>query len=431
MSRQLFRHLITMANRTNVSPLHLIQRAMHHQQSFPSISKPAPDFKGQAVINGDFKDIQLTDYKGKYLVLFFYPLDFTFVCPTELIAFNEKLDEFRQLDTQVIGCSTDSVYSHLGNLCRQMCWWITCCSSPLSSLDQYSEKTRWLRWSQLSVVERFFQRDYSTIRYFPWRERWCRSARIVYHRSRTEFEADYDQWSSCWSIRWRGSSSGQSFSICWKAWWGVSRQLEWTEQSEYDQTRSYAVERIFSATEIIWRFRHTSIFAIWYPSFDWGLFLDHSVERCVCGSEKVNNASLRSLWFQCNGHWWAELSQRCSTQGKIGSRDVCGWERNDRIDTQYGGRCQLVQSRTEGNRRLCSKDLHRYRSSSVRRHLYGLFSMTNIRCCAFRWFYGSISRVEAEKILLEKDAPRIQQPDGAFLVRMCESSPGDFSLSVK
>jgi len=57
--------------------------------------------------------------------------------------------------------------------------------------------------------------------------------------------------------------------------------------------------------------------------------------------------------------------------------------------------------------------------------------MTKIRGCAFRWFCGSISRVEAEKILLERDAPRIQQPDGAFLVRMCESSPGDFSLSVK
>lgn len=167
MSRQLFRHLITMANRTHASPLHSIQRAMHHQQSFPSISKPAPDFKGQAVINGDFKDIQLKDYKGKYLVLFFYPLDFTFVCPTELIAFNEKLDEFRQLDTQVVGCSTDSVYSHLGNLCRLVRRRITCCSSSSSSLDQYSEETRWLRWSQLSVVERLFQRDYPTLRYFP------------------------------------------------------------------------------------------------------------------------------------------------------------------------------------------------------------------------------------------------------------------------
>jgi alkyl hydroperoxide reductase subunit AhpC len=63
-----------------------------------------------------FQDIQLTDYEGKYLVLFFYPLDFTFVCPTQLIAFNERLNEFRQLDVQVIGCSTDSVYSHSGYL---------------------------------------------------------------------------------------------------------------------------------------------------------------------------------------------------------------------------------------------------------------------------------------------------------------------------
>ncbi|KOX80160.1 Peroxiredoxin-2 [Melipona quadrifasciata] len=50
------------------------------------IQKPAPEFSGTAVVDGDFKEIKLSDYKGKYVVLFFYPLDFTFVCPTELIA---------------------------------------------------------------------------------------------------------------------------------------------------------------------------------------------------------------------------------------------------------------------------------------------------------------------------------------------------------
>ncbi|XP_065332011.1 peroxiredoxin-like [Cloeon dipterum] len=79
----------------------------------PVIQKPAPDFKGVAVVNGDFKDIKLSDFKGKYLVLFFYPLDFTFVCPTEIIAFSERIKEFQALNTKVVGVSTDSHFSHL------------------------------------------------------------------------------------------------------------------------------------------------------------------------------------------------------------------------------------------------------------------------------------------------------------------------------
>ncbi|XP_058793753.1 peroxiredoxin-2-like [Phymastichus coffea] len=77
------------------------------------ISKPAPNFFGTAVVKGDFKDIKLSDYKGKYVVLFFYPLDFTFVCPTELLAFSEKVKDFEALNTQVIGVSIDSHFSHL------------------------------------------------------------------------------------------------------------------------------------------------------------------------------------------------------------------------------------------------------------------------------------------------------------------------------
>jgi len=113
MYRQLFRHFTSLTVKTTINPLQYISRRTHHCKPFPVISKAAPEFKGQAVINGHFKNIQLSDYKGKYVVLFFYPLDFTFVCPTELVAFDEKLEEFRQLDTEVIGCSTDSVYSHL------------------------------------------------------------------------------------------------------------------------------------------------------------------------------------------------------------------------------------------------------------------------------------------------------------------------------
>ncbi|KAF7267863.1 hypothetical protein GWI33_018945 [Rhynchophorus ferrugineus] len=80
----------------------------------PRVQQPAPDFCGTAVVNGDFKTIQLSDYKGKYVVLVFYPLDFTFVCPTELIALDERIADFKALNTEVIGCSIDSHFTHLG-----------------------------------------------------------------------------------------------------------------------------------------------------------------------------------------------------------------------------------------------------------------------------------------------------------------------------
>lgn len=77
------------------------------------IGKKAPDFSAKAVIKGEIIDnFKLSDHQGKYVVLFFYPLDFTFVCPTELHAFQEKLGEFEQRNTQVIAVSTDSHFSH-------------------------------------------------------------------------------------------------------------------------------------------------------------------------------------------------------------------------------------------------------------------------------------------------------------------------------
>ncbi|XP_054714944.1 peroxiredoxin 1-like isoform X2 [Uloborus diversus] len=79
----------------------------------PELTKPAPNFEGTAVVNGQFKTIKLSDYKSKYLVLFFYPLDFTFVCPTEIIAFSDRAQEFRDINCEVVGCSTDSHFSHL------------------------------------------------------------------------------------------------------------------------------------------------------------------------------------------------------------------------------------------------------------------------------------------------------------------------------
>lgn len=77
------------------------------------IGKPAPEFKGTAVVNGEFKEISLADYKGKYLVIFFYPLDFTFVCPTEIISFSDRAEEFRTLGCELVAVSTDSEFSHL------------------------------------------------------------------------------------------------------------------------------------------------------------------------------------------------------------------------------------------------------------------------------------------------------------------------------
>ncbi|KAK0188320.1 thioredoxin-like protein [Armillaria mellea] len=76
------------------------------------IQRPAPAFKAAAVVDGLFEDVSLTDYLGQWVVLFFYPMDFTFVCPTEILAFNDALAEFSALDTKVLGVSTDSQHSH-------------------------------------------------------------------------------------------------------------------------------------------------------------------------------------------------------------------------------------------------------------------------------------------------------------------------------
>ena len=78
------------------------------------VTKAAPDFTAQAVMpDNTFKDISMSDYKGKYVVLFFYPLDFTFVCPSEIIAFDHRLNDFKAKGVEVIGCSVDSHFSHL------------------------------------------------------------------------------------------------------------------------------------------------------------------------------------------------------------------------------------------------------------------------------------------------------------------------------
>ncbi|ORX58730.1 peroxiredoxin-2 [Hesseltinella vesiculosa] len=78
-----------------------------------SVQQPAPQWTGPAVVDGEFKQISLSDYRGKYVVFFWYPMDFTFVCPTEIIAFSDRIKEFQDIDTVVIGASCDSEFSHL------------------------------------------------------------------------------------------------------------------------------------------------------------------------------------------------------------------------------------------------------------------------------------------------------------------------------
>lgn len=78
------------------------------------VQKPAPDFKAEAIFaNGETKTVSISEFKGnKYVVLFFYPLDFTFVCPTEILAFSHRIEEFEKRGVQVLGVSVDSVHTH-------------------------------------------------------------------------------------------------------------------------------------------------------------------------------------------------------------------------------------------------------------------------------------------------------------------------------
>jgi peroxiredoxin (alkyl hydroperoxide reductase subunit C) len=78
------------------------------------VTKEAPDFTAQAVMpDNTFSELKLSSYRGKYVVLFFYPLDFTFVCPSEIIAFDKALDKFKEKNAEVIGVSVDSHFTHL------------------------------------------------------------------------------------------------------------------------------------------------------------------------------------------------------------------------------------------------------------------------------------------------------------------------------
>jgi alkyl hydroperoxide reductase subunit AhpC len=85
----------------------------HTMTSQSLVQKKAPAFKAEALIGEEFKTISSTDFKGKWLCLFFYPLDFTFVCPTEITAFDAAYKSFKEVGCEVVGSSVDSKFSHL------------------------------------------------------------------------------------------------------------------------------------------------------------------------------------------------------------------------------------------------------------------------------------------------------------------------------
>jgi len=86
---------------------------MNINNNLITVGNKAPDFSAKAVFEQEFINIKLSDYLGQYVILLFYPLDFTFVCPTELTAFSDSYNEFKDLNTEILGISVDSEYCHL------------------------------------------------------------------------------------------------------------------------------------------------------------------------------------------------------------------------------------------------------------------------------------------------------------------------------
>jgi peroxiredoxin (alkyl hydroperoxide reductase subunit C) len=112
------------------------------------VGKSAPAFKAEAVAGSSFTEIELSQFKGdKYVVLFFYPLDFTFVCPTELHAFQERLADFESRNVQVLGCSIDSKFSHFA--------WLT--------TPRNKGGIEGVKYPILSDIQRTIARDYDVL----------------------------------------------------------------------------------------------------------------------------------------------------------------------------------------------------------------------------------------------------------------------------
>ncbi|EFH47469.1 hypothetical protein ARALYDRAFT_908552 [Arabidopsis lyrata subsp. lyrata] len=107
-----FSRLVPLTSRLSASRRSFVVKAQ--ADDLPLVGNKAPDFEAEAVFDQEFIKVKLSEYIGKkYVILFFYPLDFTFVCPTEITAFSDRYEEFEKLNTEVLGVSVDSVFSHL------------------------------------------------------------------------------------------------------------------------------------------------------------------------------------------------------------------------------------------------------------------------------------------------------------------------------
>lgn len=95
------------------SSTQLLRPQQLSQPTMRLVGNPAPDFEAEAVFDQEFMNVKLSDYRGKYVILFFYPLDFTFVCPTEITSFSDNYKEFADLGAEVLGISVDSKFAHL------------------------------------------------------------------------------------------------------------------------------------------------------------------------------------------------------------------------------------------------------------------------------------------------------------------------------
>jgi peroxiredoxin (alkyl hydroperoxide reductase subunit C) len=102
--------LLAKAARAGRSTARTVCRA---QLGLPLVGNEAPDFIAEAVFDQEFQTVSLSQYRGKYVILFFYPLDFTFVCPTEITAFSDRHGEFEKINAEILGVSVDSQFSHL------------------------------------------------------------------------------------------------------------------------------------------------------------------------------------------------------------------------------------------------------------------------------------------------------------------------------
>ena len=173
--------------------------------------------------DGQFKDISLSDYKGKYVVFFFYPLDSTFVCPMESIAFSDRAEEFKKLNCQVIGASADSHFCHLA--------WI---NTP--------KKQGGLRPVNIPVIsdpKRTIAQDYGVLKAnegISFRD-------LFIIDDKRYPSTDYHKWPSCWPFCGWDTETSSGLLVYWQTWGSMPSWLEAWQW--YHQARCPEEQRIF------------------------------------------------------------------------------------------------------------------------------------------------------------------------------------------